>query len=108
MKPFKIWLEYLDPIHKTCWAPVDMACRHIFAEYDLSQPIPCPHTKEKAPSDKAYECRRTNPGIRDYIINQDIIGAKTDPETIPHPTLLPLLQPQPKQLLTHKIIKCIK
>ena len=68
MKPFKLWLEYLDPIHKTCWAPVDMHSRDLFADYDLSQNIPCPHTREKAKNDKAYEIRRVNPNTRDYIM----------------------------------------
>ena len=68
MKPFAIWMEFLDPIHKTCWSPVDMTCSDVFVNYDLSLPIPCPYTREKAATDRAYENRRTLAGTRDFII----------------------------------------
>ena len=61
-------MEYLDPIHKSSWKPVDIEVGNTFEEYDFSEKIPCPYTREKAKSDTAYETKRTTPNVRDPFL----------------------------------------
>ena len=59
---FSAWIEVLDPCHRNLWRALDFdtTVNH-YAKYDLHSPIPCPDTRAKAITEKAYGVRRSTP-----------------------------------------------
>ena len=55
-------IEVLDPCHRNLWRALDFETTvNHYQKYDLHNQIPCPDTRAKALTDKAYGVRRSNP-----------------------------------------------